>query len=193
MTEMSTSGRPHPHTLRPGQVALVICDLQEAFRTVTIDFDEVVSRITMLVAGMKLLNVPIQVTEQYPQRLGRIVQPILEQLPPDVKIVEKTAFSCCGAPAFIEQLQATKATQILLAGLESHVCMNQTVHDLIASGYQVHLLLDCVTSRTELNRKIGIDKMRLAGAIPCSVEMALYELMVDSKHERFKDVLKLVK
>jgi nicotinamidase-related amidase len=183
----------HPLTLRPESAALIICDLQEAFRSVTVDFDAVVARVVRLVEGMKLLGVPILVTEQNPQKLGRIVTPILEHLPANVKIVDKTAFSCCGAAPFVEQLEEVHASQILLCGLEAHICVNQTAQDLLARGHQVHLLLDCITSRTEQSRQIGIEKMRLAGVVPCNVEMALFELMQDAKHEQFKAIQKLVK
>jgi len=183
----------HAHTLLAPSAALVICDLQEAFRGVTVDFEAVAARIAALVQGARLLDVPILVTEQYPQRLGRTAAEVLGHLPPDVKVVEKTAFSCCGAEGFVEQLEESLASQVLLCGLEAHVCVNQTAHDLIAQGRQVHLLLDCVTSRTEQNRQIGIEKMRLAGIIPCNVEMALFELMGDAKHEQFKAVQRLIK
>src|SRR5262245_17631864 len=87
----------HPQTLRPESAALVICDLQEAFRPVTVDFEAVATRVAKLVEGVKLLDVPILVTEQYPQKLGQIVGSVRDLLPPHVKIVDKTAFSCCGA------------------------------------------------------------------------------------------------
>ena len=183
----------HPLTLQAQTAALVICDLQEAFRPVTVGFDAVVARVVKLVEGMKLLGVPILVTEQSPQKLGRIVSPILEKLPADVKIVDKSAFSCCGASQFTDQLEEARASQIVLCGLETHICVNQTAQDLIARGHQVHLLLDCVTSRTEASRLVGIDKMRLAGVVPCNFEMAMFELMQDAKHEQFKAVQKLVK
>ncbi|MBA2708861.1 MAG: isochorismatase family protein [Gemmatimonadaceae bacterium] len=183
----------HPRTLRPRSAALVICDLQEAFRPVTIDFDAIATRIATLVQGLKLLDVPVLVTEQYPQRLGRTVSSVLHELGPDVMVLDKTAFSCCGASTFTEQLEKSHAWQILLCGLEAHVCVNQTAHDLIVRGHQVHLLLDCITSRTEQNRQIGVEKMRLAGIIPSSVEMALFELMRDAKHEQFKAIQELIK
>src|SRR5687768_7543773 len=121
----------HPQTLRPESAALVICDLQEAFRPVTVDFDAVAARVAKLVQGMKLLDVPILASEQYPQKLGQIVPEVREHLPVDVKIVDKTAFSCCGAEAFMDQLEESHASQVLLCGLEAHICVNQTAHDLI--------------------------------------------------------------
>ena len=183
----------HPNTLRPGETALIVVDLQEAFRGVVIDFDRIASRIAVMVQGAALLNVPILVTEQYPQRLGRTAQVVLNVLPADVNVVDKTAFSSCAAATFLEQLEATKAKQVLLCGLESHVCVNQTAHDLLASVYQVHLLMDCITSRKQDDRDIGIEKMCTSGTVPSSVEMALFELMRDSRHEQFKAVQRLIK
>jgi nicotinamidase-related amidase len=183
----------HPHLLQSGQVALVVVDVQDAFRPAIADLDSIAQRIATMVQAANLLKIPVLVTEQYPQRLGRTVKEILDVLPPDLRIVDKTAFSCCGASAFMDQLAATKARQVLVCGIEAHVCVNQTVHDLLARDYQPHLLLDCISSRTRENRQIGIDKMRASGAIPSSVELALFELMRDAKHEQFKAVQKLIK
>ena len=185
--------RMHPNTLRSGQVVLVVIDMQEAFRAATQEFDIVAGRIATMVQAARLLGVPTLVTEQVPQKLGRTVKPILDVLPENVRIVDKTAFSSCGAPAFIDQLVALPARQALVCGLESHVCVNQTVHDLLARSIQVHLLVDCVTSRTQENRELGIRKMLASGAVPCGVEMALFELMRDAQHEQFRAVQRLVR
>ena len=183
----------HPNALRIEQAALVVIDMQEAFRPVISDYESVSKRIAAMVHGSKLLNVPIVVTEQIPEKLGRTAPNILEALPANTKIVEKTAFSCCGAAGFLDQLKNTQARQILVCGLETHVCVNQTVHDLLAAGYQVHLLTDCVTSRAEANRQLGITKMLASGAIASGLEMALFELMRDSTHEQFRAISKLIK
>jgi nicotinamidase-related amidase len=145
------------------------------------------------VEAATLLNLPMLVTEQYPQKLGATVPEIKSVLPEGVAIVDKTAFSCCGASVFIEQLQRLRRKQVVLCGIETHVCMNQTAHDLLARGYQVHVLEDCTSSRTPQNRQIGLAKMRRSGALPSSSEMALFELMVDARHEHFRAISKLVK
>ncbi|HEX8522212.1 MAG TPA: isochorismatase family protein [Tepidisphaeraceae bacterium] len=183
----------HPHTLRLGNTALLIVDMQEAFRPAVIDFDAIAARIATLVQGCKLLDVPILATEQVPEKLGRTASSVLGALPPTTPIIDKTAFSCCGAAAFLDQLAATRCRQILVAGLETHICVNQTVHDLLAADYQVHLLTDCLTSRTETNRQTALAKMQSSGALPSSIELALFELMRDAKHEQFRAVSKLIK
>jgi nicotinamidase-related amidase len=110
-----------------------------------------------------------------------------------VEVFEKTAFSSCGAAAFVKKLGDLKISQAVICGLETHVCVNQTAHDLLARGYQVHLLTDCVSSRAEQDKRVGLDKMMRSGALPSSTEMALFELMRDARHEQFKAIQKLIK
>jgi isochorismate hydrolase len=170
----------HPNTLKLGETALVVVDMQEAFRPAVADFETVTVRIATAVQAAKLLGVPVLATEQVPSKLGKTVDPIAQALPESAKIVDKTAFSCCGAGAFMDQLAKTGAKQVIVCGLETHVCVNQTVHDLLAGGYQA-------------NRELGIAKMLKSGAIGSGLEMALFELMRDSRHEQFRAVSKMIK
>lgn len=181
------------NTLQPGQTAFVVIDMQESFRHIISDFVETSARIALMTHATRLLNVPLIITEQYPQGLGRTAGEILSVLPPDYEAIEKTAFSSCGAAGFIKALEETKAWQVIVCGIEAHICVNQTTHDLLANGYQVHLLTDCITARTQNNKKVGIEKMVRSGAILSSIEMALFELMRDAKHEQFKAIQKLIK
>jgi len=183
----------HQNTLQLSQSALIIIDMQEAFRTKIPNFAEIAARISTMIEGAKLLKLPILVTEQYPKGLGYTADEIKAALPSDIEIIEKTTFSSCGAQAFQSQLERTGAKQILVCGIEAHICVNQTVHDLLASGAQVHLLTDCITARTVENKQLAMAKMQLSGAIPSSVEMALFELMRDSEHEQFKAIQRLIK
>lgn len=183
----------HPNILQPEKTAFVIVDVQTAFRASISDFDYIAKRIAVFAEGAKLLGMPIIVTEQYPKGLGRTATEILNVLPDNAEIIEKTAFSSCGVLAFGERLLNTGATQIIVAGLETHVCVNQTVHDLLDGGFQLHLLHDCIASRSEINKQIGMNKMQLSGAISSSVETALFELMRDARHEQFKAIQKLIK
>src|ERR1041384_220674 len=120
------------------------------------DFGELAARVSLVVHASRLLGVPVVVTEQYPKGLGRTAAEVRAALPEDFEPVEKTAFSSCGAGAFVARLEEAGARQILLCGIEAHVCVNQTAHDLLASGYQVHVLADCVSSRTAQNRQVGL-------------------------------------
>ena len=183
----------HPKILTKEKVALVVVDLQEAFRSPINDFAQIAARISIAVRGFQILDVPVIVTEQYPKGLGRTAEEILFSLPPDFEIIEKTAFSSCGASAFTEKLRAVGATQIVLCGLETHICVNQTAHDLLSENFEVHLLEDCVSSRFTRDKEIALRKMEMSGVVPSSVEMVLFEMMKDAKHEQFKEIQNLVK
>jgi nicotinamidase-related amidase len=184
---------PHENTLDLSRTALAIIDVQESFRPHIPDFAEVAARCALVAHAARLLGVPVLVTEQYPKGLGRTAVEIRAVLSEEFEPIEKTAFSSCGAAAFVSKLGEAGARQVLLCGLEAHVCVNQTAHDLLARGFQVHLLADCISSRAAHNRQAGIDKMMRSGALPSAIELALFELMRDARHEQFKAVQKLIK
>jgi nicotinamidase-related amidase len=191
---MSSPTPRHPHVLDPAIAAVVVVDLQEGFRAHIHQFDRIVARTAIVVQSARLLNIPVLATEQYPQRLGATVPEIRAILPPDVAVGDKTAFSSCGCESFMTQLKRfSTVKQVLLCGIETHVCMNQTAHDLLAEGYQVHVLFDCTSSRRPEDREVGLAKMQRSGVLPSSSEMALFELMRDAKHEQFKAIQKLIK
>ena len=183
----------HKNTLDAAQTVLVIIDMQESFRSVISDFAEVSARIALVAHAAQLLNVPIIITEQYPKGLGHTADEIMAVMPASFEAIEKTAFSSCGAQAFETELERTRALHILLCGIEAHICVNQTAHDLMERGYRVHLLTECITARTAHNKQTGLAKMHQSGALPSSIEMALFELMRDAKHEQFKAIQKLIK
>lgn len=183
----------HPAVLDKDKTVLVVVDLQEAFRHPINDFALISSRASIAVRGFQILNLPVIITEQYPKGLGKTAEEILFSLPPDFEFVEKTAFSSCGANPFMEKLRATGASQIVLCGLETHICVNQTAHDLLAEGFQVHVLTDCVSSRFAQDKETALRKMQASGVVLSSVEMALFELMRNAKHEQFKEIQKLIK
>ncbi|HEV2764160.1 MAG TPA: hydrolase [Pyrinomonadaceae bacterium] len=183
----------HENTLEAGRAALVVIDMQESFRPHMADFAARASRVATAARGALLLGLPVLVTEQYPKGLGRTVEEVRAALPDAQEYIEKTAFSSCGAGTFLARLEATGARQVLVSGIEAHVCVNQTTHDLLARGFQVHLLTDAITSRSEENRRAGLSKMERSGAMPSSVELALFELMRDAGHEQFKAIQKLIR
>ncbi|NNE99599.1 MAG: hydrolase [Pyrinomonadaceae bacterium] len=183
----------HPNILDKEKTALVIVDFQEAFRDSIPDFGALAENISRVVQGFRVLGVPIIVTEQYPRGLGHTAKEILEVLPPDLVCIEKSSFSSCGAGGFINRLNSHGSKQVLLCGLETHICVNQTAHDLLDQGLAVHILEDSVGSRTEADKKTGLSKMKASGAVASSIEMALFELMGDSKHQKFKEIQNLIK
>jgi nicotinamidase-related amidase len=183
----------HPNILDRKSSALFVIDVQEAFRNVIPRFEEIAVRISTAVRGFQLLNVPIVVTEQYPKGLGPTVEEIALSLPEGTKRFEKSAFSACGSEPLKDLLEGLDVTQIILCGIETHVCVSQTAHDLLDIGYDLHILTDCVASRFEHDKEAGLSKMYGSGVDPSSVEMALFELMRDSSHEKFKEVQALIK
>lgn len=183
----------HQNTLELTRSALAIIDMQEAFRDKIPDFAKVAARIAVMVQGAALLGLPIIVTEQYPKGLGHTAREIADILPTSIEIIEKTTFSSCGVLQFQSQLEHAGAKQVLICGIEAHICVNQTAHDLMAGGFQVHLLTECITSRNEEDRSSALQKMQGSGAIPASIEMALFELIRDAKHDKFKAIQGLIK
>jgi len=183
----------HKNILDSAKAALLVVDVQEAFRTVIEDFPKLATRMSIAARGFQILERPVFVTEQYPKGLGRTASEIRDVLPFDFEYIEKTAFSSCGASRLDDGFKKADVRQIVVGGLETHVCVNQTVHDLLDRGYEVHLLMDCIASRAKRDKRTGVSKMIGSGAIPSSVEMAFFELMRDAKHEKFKEVQSLVK
>lgn len=184
---------PHLRILEITGAVFVIVDVQEAFRSAIPDFALITSRIAMAVRGFTALGVPIVVTEQYPKGLGRTAEELLLSLPDGFEPVEKSTFSAYGDLMFVESLKSLGAKRIVLCGVEAHVCVNQTAHDLLANGFDVHLLTDCVASRFDHDKHAGVTKMLSSGAVPSSTEMALFEMMRDSKHKKFKEVQAFIK
>jgi nicotinamidase-related amidase len=171
-------------TLDRERAALVVVDVQEAFRPAVQNFDDVVENTRRLMEGAKILGMPVIVTEQYPKGLGRTVDELGH-----VEPVEKTCFSAARADGF----DLDGHNQALVCGIETHVCVSQTAHDLLERGVEVHVASDAVTSRTAENREAGLHKMEQSGAILTSVETALFELLGGAGSDEFKQVQGLVK
>jgi len=183
----------HPKILDRTSCALVVIDVQEAFRNVIPEFSNIVPRICTVISGFQLLEVPVIVTEQYPKGLGRTAEEIVLSLPDDLERIEKTAFSACESDEFGKKLDDLDVSQVILCGVETHVCVSQTAHDLLDAGFEVHILTDCVASRFDSDKETGLSKMYGSGADPSSVEMALFELMRGSTDKKFKEIQGLIK
>ena len=182
----------HPRILNREDAVLLIIDVQEGFRKVLPDFTELTKSISILIDAMKVLDVPIVLTEQYPKGLGHTVEELTQHLA-HYEYFEKNCFSSAAVPDFITWLNKSEKRQVLLCGIETHVCVNQTAHDLLHQGYDVHLITDAVASRIPSNKAVGIQKIVGSGGVPTSVEMALFEMLVEAGSERFKAISKLVK
>jgi nicotinamidase-related amidase len=175
--------------LDPERAALVVIDVQEAFRKALPRFDDVAKASATLVEGAAAIGIPVVVTEQYPKGLGETVPEVAEHFPEGTEPLAKVRFSAAEADGFA----LGERDQALVCGIEAHVCVNQTVLDLIDEDVEVHVAADAVGSRTDANRELGLAKMEGAGAILTSVEMALFELLGGSDAEAFKKVQALVK
>lgn len=173
-----------------GRTALAVVDVQEGFRSAVLDFDRVAHNVATLVRGARILGLPVLVTEQYPKGLGGTVPEVAEQLE-GVTRMEKLSFSALDADGFSSALGGRD--QVLLCGIESHVCVNQTADDLLTSGRGVHVVQDAVTSRTAENRELGLHKMEHGGAVVTSVETALFELLRAAGTPEFKEIQALIK
>jgi len=182
----------HPRLLNKSNAVLLIIDVQESFRKAIPEFANLTRDISILVEASKILKMPVLVTEQYPDGLGHTVAEIEACLGPHQKF-EKTTFSCCQREDFCAALEATNRKQVLVTGIEAHVCVNQTVHDLLSMDYSPHLIVEALASRSNRNKDIGLQKMISSGAVPSSLETALFELLIESGTETFKSVQRLIK
>ncbi len=171
------------------RAALVVVDVQEAFRKAIPDFEAIAAATAKLVQGAEAMGVPIVVSEQYPQGLGQTVPEVAEVLPDGVEPIDKVRFSAAEADGF----DLGGRDQALVCGIEAHVCVNQTVLDLLDRDLEVHVAADAVGSRTPQNRELGLHKAERAGAVLTSVETALFELLRGSDAPEFKQVQALVK
>jgi len=178
--------------LEADSCVLVVIDIQGKLAQLMYRKEALFENAQKLIKGAQILEVPIIVTEQYPKGLGPTI-PEIAALFLNFKPLPKVAFSCCGDEGFRQELMAVNRRQILICGIETHVCVYQTTVDLLASGYEVEVVADVVSSRTAENREIALQRIRDEGAGTTSVEMALFELMKAAEGPKFKEVSKIVK
>ena len=171
---------------------LVIIDIQEKLFRVIHEKENLSANTVKLVKGIKSLDIPVILTEQNPAGLG-LTLPEISSLLPNVDPIVKFDFSCCKENAFLRKLEELKRNQILLCGIETHICVYQTAIDLADMGYEVQVTADCVSSRTTANRDTALIRMELEGIMPTSTEMILFELLGTAKHDKFKEISALVK
>ena len=171
---------------------LVVVDVQEQlFQAIDLK-NELAANLQKLIRGAQILSIPVLCSEQAPGKIGKTI-PEIAQLLAGVPIIEKNSFSCWGEVRFIEALGALDRRQILIAGIETHVCVYQTAADLINAGYDVSVVADAVSSRMPQNKVIGLEKIKEAGGSVTSIETALCELLRRAEGEKFREILKLIK
>lgn len=171
---------------------LVIIDIQEKLTAAMYEREALVENALKMVRGAQILGLPILSTEQNPDGLGRTIPRIAELLQ-EAQPFSKLTFSCCGERPFVEELEKLGRHQILIGGIECHVCVYQSVVDLMDLGYEVEVIADMVSSRTRENKDIGLAKCEAYGAYLTSVETALFELLQVAEGEKFKKMLQVVK
>ncbi len=174
------------------KAGLVVVDIQERLWPAIFERERLVQNAVRLIKGAAILGVPVFATEQYRPGLGATVPEVASALA-GVAPIEKVAFSACGAPGFAAALKARKVTEAVLCGIEAHVCVSQTCLDLLDQGSRVFVVADAVSSRTPENRRLGLDRMRDAGAVIVSTELVLFELLERAGTAEFKQILALVK
>jgi len=178
--------------MTPKETLLLVIDIQGKLATTVVQPDRLVKNVSKLIRACKLLDIPVICTEQYPKGLGPTVDE-LKALIGEETPFEKLSFSCCGNDDFMKRLRTLGRNDILVVGIETHVCVYQTSVELLEFGYNVHLVTDAVSSRTEENRALGIHCIERAGAAPTSTEMAIFELQRVAGGENFKAISKIIK
>ncbi|MBE2246118.1 MAG: hydrolase [Candidatus Competibacteraceae bacterium] len=183
---MSNSGIPIPQT-----TALLVIDVQEKLMPVVQNPDFVKQQVNRLIQGASVLSLPIIVTEQYPQGLGATCSDIV--IPDKDAVIQKMCFSCMQSEDVIKRIKNQKITDIIIAGVESHICVLKTALEAIDAGYRVHIVADAVSSRTNINKELAIERMRQSGAYIVSTEMILFMLIQEAGTDTFRSISKLIK
>jgi nicotinamidase-related amidase len=178
--------------LKIENASLLIIDIQGNLAHSMYGKELLFKNVQRLIKGIQILGIPIIWLEQNPQGLGPTIPEIADILP-NIRPISKMTFSCCQNDSFIQALNALNRKQVLISGIETHVCIYQTALDLVDQGYEVQVVTDAVSSRNVDNKEIGLQKMRDYGVSLTSVETALFELLKVAEGERFRDIIKIVK
>lgn len=181
----------HPIFCDASRAVLVVVDVQSNFLRAVPDAERVIARSKFLVEMARLLDVPILATEQNPERMGGTDAELAALLP--APPISKMAFGCMGEPRFVAALEATGRRQVVLCGVESHICMTQTALRLLQDGFEVVVAVDTMASRTQSAHDIGVGRLAEAGASAAHSESVAYEWLESAAHPKFRDALQIVK
>ena len=183
--------KKHPAILKNENTALLIVDIQERIISVMRKHESLIENVVKLVKGIKVLNIPIFYTEQYPKGLGSTVAEIKSEL--NNEAIHKLTFSCCGAGDLFPQLKKLKIKNVIVCGVESHVCVQQTVLDLLANKFKVYLPINAISSRKKIDYKTSIQRMEKHGAEITTIESVLFELLEICGTNDFKAISSVIK
>jgi len=176
----------------PENSVLLVIDVQGKLAQLVHEKEKLFDNINRLIHAARLLDIPILWTEQTPEKIGATIPGIANQLTDQSPIV-KWSFSCCGEERFLQMLKELNRKDIIVTGIETHVCVFQTIFDLLKKSYRVQIVGDAVSSRTLENKIRAIDRVKHLGAIETSSEMIICELLKSAKHHKFKEIMSLVK
>lgn len=182
----------HPVLLDRKRAGLLVVDIQEKMLAVMAEPERVVENSVKLIKGFKILACPIFVTEQYPDGIGKTVDPIAKVLE-DIEIPDKLSFSCCGIEGLTHSFRSKKIDQVVLCGIESHVCVWQTAMDLLHEEFSVVVARDAISSRKEIDCETTLRRMTAQGIHVATTEMVLFELLEKAGTDEFKKLSKLIK
>lgn len=172
--------------------AVVVIDLQEKLIPVMHDKERLEDRAVRFLKGIRALDIPVVITQQYTKGIGKTISSVAEALG-EFKHIEKNSFSCMANEEFAAAIKALNKKNVVVCGTEAHICVQQTVLQLMEAGYNAYLVADCVGSRSEEDKFWGITRMGNSGAVITTYEAVLYELLRDSKAPGFKEISAIVK
>jgi nicotinamidase-related amidase len=183
---------PEVYMLETTNTVLLIIDVQEKLVRVMHDKDSLLSNLQKLIEGIQVMGIPVIVTEQYPQGLGPTV-PEITNLISGFSPISKTCFSCWDSDDFRNKLEQLNRKQVLISGIEGHVCVYQTARDLVSRGYETYFITDTISSRTPENRQLSFKMMKQRGAYISGTETVLFELLKSAGSDQFKKISRIVK
>ncbi len=178
--------------INPDETQALVVDIQEKLYPHINNNEQLLKNTLILIKGLKLLKTPFVLNEQYPKGIGHTIEPIKELLK-DENTYEKVTFSCCKTDETMSAIKKNSKKFVIVFGIEAHVCVLQSVLDLLEAGLIPVVVTDCIDSRDSNNKRVAIERMIQAGAIPTTYESLLFELCISAKNEVFKEISKLVR
>jgi len=172
---------------------LIIVDVQGNLAQAMYEKGSLFNSLRQMIRGADTLELPIIWLEQIPEKIGHTIPQVAEHMPEGLEPIPKSSFSACGEPHFVQALKTVNRKQAVVAGIETHICVWQTVTDMLSKGYEVQVLTDCVSSRTLENKQVGLDRIKDAGGKLTTTEMTLFELLKAAEGPKFKEIIKIIK
>ena len=183
----------HDFVLSQAKAVIIVIDMQERLMSEVINAKPITQNVLKIIEIAEILGIPIVVTEQNSKVFGPTLPEIKIALGKHYEPLEKLCFSSFGIDTFMNKIHKINKTQLIFVGIETHICVSQTALDAVAKGYDAHVVSDAVSARGELDHKIGLEKMHSGGIIPCTTEIAIYDLLEKAGTDAFRKALPLLK